>query len=159
MIKQHKTTTKPPFDPNVYEVRNVKGSKIKATRDNIIHVRDKSHVKLFKRRLFNLTPTWQQQNFISSATRYEDFDIEFQLPTESEQATTTLLASFNQISAQAVVHNNTPDPSMPLLAPSSSATDQEVESPIVHAAISSEATAQQIEHAEPEPDSRTRLTS
>ena len=33
-------------------------------------------------------------------------------------------------------------------------TDQEVESPIIHTVISSEATAQQVEHVEPEPDSQ-----
>ena len=76
------------------------------------------------------------------------------LNSESEQATTTLLASFNQISAQAVVDNNTSDPSMLLLAPSSSITDQEVESPIIHAVIFSEATAQQVQHVEPDPDSQ-----
>ena len=74
-------------------------------RDNAIRIRDKSHVKLLKGRPINLTPTWQQQNLISSATRYEYFDFEFQQPTESNQATTTLSASSNQ----AVVKNNTPN--------------------------------------------------
>ena len=43
---------------------------------------------------------------------------------------------------------------MPLLAPSSPFIDQTVEPPIIHAVIPSAATAQQVEHAEPEPDSR-----
>ena len=96
-IKQHKSTTKIPFDPNTYEVTSIKSSQIKAIRDDTIHIRDKSHVKLLKGRPSNLTPTWQQQNLISSATRYEGFDFEFQLPTESNQATTTFSASFNQL--------------------------------------------------------------
>ena len=135
LIKLHKTTIKPPFDPNPYEITNIKGSQIKAIRDNAIHVRDKSHVKLLKRRPIDLTPTWQQQNLISSTTRNKDFDTEIQLPTKSEQATTTHLASFDQTLAQAVVDNNTPDSSMPLLTPSSSVTDKEVEYPIIHVDI------------------------
>ena len=154
LIKQHKSTTKPAFNPNPYVVTNVKGSQIKAIRDDTIHIRDKSHVKLLKGRPINLTPTWQQQNLISSATKYEDFDIEFQLPTESNQATTTLSASSNQISTQAVVENNTPTLSMPLLASSSPLIDQAVEPPIIHAVTPSTATDQQVEHVEPEPDSR-----
>ena len=135
LIKQHKSTTKPPFDPNPYEVTSIKGSQIKAIRDNAIRIRDKIHVKLLKGRPINLTPTWQQQNLISSATRYEDFDIEFQLPTESNQATTTLSASSNQISVQAVVENNTPAPSIPLFASSSPLIDQAVEPLIIHAEL------------------------
>ena len=154
LIKQHKSTIKPPFDPNLYELTSIKGSLIKAIRDDAIRIRDKSHVKLLKGRPFNLTPTWQQQNLISSTTRYKDFDIEFQLPTESNQATTTLSPSSNQISTQAIVENNTPAPSMPLLASSSSLIDQAVEPPTIHAATPSAATAQQVEHVEPEPDSR-----
>ena len=150
LIKQHKSTTKPPFDPNPYEVTSVKGSQIEAIRDNAIRIRDKNHVKLLKGRPINLTPTWQQQNLISSATRYEDFDIEFQLPTESNQATTTLSASSNQISTQAVVENNTPAPSMPLFASSSLLIDQAVEPPIIHAVTPSVVTAQQVEQVEPE---------
>ena len=30
LIKQHKSTAKPPFDPNPYEVTSIKGSQIKA---------------------------------------------------------------------------------------------------------------------------------
>ena len=43
---------------------------------------------------------------------------------------------------------------MPLLAPSSPFIDQAVEPPIIHAAIPSAATAQQVERVEPKPDSR-----
>ena len=43
---------------------------------------------------------------------------------------------------------------MPLLAPSSLVTDQEVQFPVIHAVVSSEAIAQQVEHVEPEPDSQ-----
>ena len=43
---------------------------------------------------------------------------------------------------------------MPLLAPTSPFIDQAVEPPIIHAVIPSAATAQQVEHVEPEPDSR-----
>ena len=123
-------------------VTSIKGSLINAIQDNAICIRDKSHVKLLKGRPINLTPTWQQQNLISSATRYEDFDTEFQLPTASNQATTILSASSNQISAQAVV------------APSSPFIDQAVEPPIIHVVIPSAATAQQAEHVEPKPDLR-----
>ena len=66
-IKQHKTTTKPPFDPYHYKVTNVKGSQIKAIQNNVIHVRGKGHVKLLKGKPINLTPTWQQQNLMSSS--------------------------------------------------------------------------------------------
>ena len=43
---------------------------------------------------------------------------------------------------------------MPLLASSSPLIDQAVEPPIIHAVTPSVATAQQVEHVEPEPDSR-----
>jgi hypothetical protein len=46
MIKQQKTTVKPPFDPKPFTVTKVKGSQVTAERGSKVRVRNKAKVKL-----------------------------------------------------------------------------------------------------------------
>ena len=50
MIKQQKTTVKPPFDPKPFTVTKVKGSQVTAERGSKVRVRNKAKVKLIKNR-------------------------------------------------------------------------------------------------------------
>ena len=75
LIKQTKTTTKPPFDPSPYNVTQVKGNRITAQRHDKKRVRDKNHVKLLKDRPNYLKPSWDKTTS-NNSTSYADFDIE-----------------------------------------------------------------------------------
>lgn len=50
MIKQEKTTVKPPFDPKPFTVTKVRGSQVTAERGSKVRVRNKAKVKLIKNR-------------------------------------------------------------------------------------------------------------
>ena len=50
LIKQQKTTIKPPFDPIPYEVTEVKGSQVAARRVDKVRVRNMAKVKLLRKR-------------------------------------------------------------------------------------------------------------
>ena len=56
MIKQKKTTIKPPFDPKPYTVTEVEGMQVTAERGNKIRVRNKAKWKLVKERPARLQP-------------------------------------------------------------------------------------------------------
>jgi len=45
LIKQQKSTVKPPFDPKPFTVTKVKGTQVKATRDTKIRIRNLAKVK------------------------------------------------------------------------------------------------------------------
>ena len=56
LIKQEKTTIKPPFDPAPYDVTEVKGSQVTARREDKVRVRNRAKVKLIRRRPEHLVP-------------------------------------------------------------------------------------------------------
>ena len=62
LLRQKKTTTKPPFDPKPYEVKEVKGKRVKAKRDGKVFVRDKNHIKVVPKRAPNLCPSFSLKN-------------------------------------------------------------------------------------------------
>ena len=57
LIKQKKTTTKPPFDPKPYIITEVEGMQVTAKRGDKIKVRNKAKWKLVKERPARLQPT------------------------------------------------------------------------------------------------------
>ena len=56
LIKQKKTTTKPPFDPKPYTITKVEGMQVTAERGDKIRVRNKAKWKLVKERPSRLQP-------------------------------------------------------------------------------------------------------
>ena len=50
LIKQQKTTVKPPFDPTPYDVTEVKGSQVTARRGDKMRIRNMAKVKLIRKR-------------------------------------------------------------------------------------------------------------
>ena len=56
LIKQQKTTIKPPFDPAPYDVTEVKGSQVTARRGDKTRIRNRAKVKLLRRRPEHLVP-------------------------------------------------------------------------------------------------------
>jgi hypothetical protein len=50
LIKQQKTTIKPPFDPTPYDVTEVKGSQVTARRGAKVRIRNMAKVKLLRKR-------------------------------------------------------------------------------------------------------------
>ena len=56
LISQRKTTTKPPFNPKKYEVKEVKGTQVTATRGSKVRVRNMAKIKLLKTRPEHLLP-------------------------------------------------------------------------------------------------------
>lgn len=55
LIKQQKTSTKPPFDPQPYTVTKVKGTQITASRGDQVKVRNAAKCKLLQARPKHLT--------------------------------------------------------------------------------------------------------
>ena len=60
LVKQEKSTTRPPFDPKPYTVHGVVGNRISASRDDGSRVRDKNYVKKVKKRAEYLKPSWER---------------------------------------------------------------------------------------------------
>ena len=75
LIKQNKSTTKPPFDPMPFHVVKIKGSKLTMKRENQTRVRDKGHIKFVKEHPLHLIPSWQQKAQVP-ISNYEYFDID-----------------------------------------------------------------------------------
>ena len=50
LLKQEKSTIKPPFDPNPYNVIKVKGSQVTAERHGQVRVQDKNYIKVLRPR-------------------------------------------------------------------------------------------------------------
>ena len=46
LLRQKKTTTSPPFDPNPYKVVKVAGKRVTAKRKDRTRIRDKNHIKV-----------------------------------------------------------------------------------------------------------------
>ena len=76
LIRQNKTTTKPPFDPKPYTVTNVQGNQISMQRPNgSSRIRDKNQVRKMKARPQELIPSWNRDRK-STIADYSTFDIE-----------------------------------------------------------------------------------
>ena len=76
LIRQNKTTLRPPFDSSPYTVTEINGNRVLAERhDGSTRIRDKNHPKKFKDRPTNLIPTWEK-NQPSICTDYTKLDIE-----------------------------------------------------------------------------------
>ena len=75
LVRQKKTTTKPPFDPHAYEVVKVKGKRVTSKREDKILVRDKNHVKVVPPRPSTLCPSFaKKKNKTLKTTPQHDFD-------------------------------------------------------------------------------------
>ena len=75
LVRQEKSTTKPPFDPNPYIVEEVVGNKVSARRDNQVRVRDKNYIKKVKVRPDYIKPSWEKDS-IHPITDYDEQEIE-----------------------------------------------------------------------------------
>ena len=60
MIKQEKSTTKPPFNPDPFKVTSVVGNRITAANRDKRVVRDKNQVKVVHQRPDALKPSWER---------------------------------------------------------------------------------------------------
>ena len=75
MVKQQKSTTKPPYDPRPYTVTGTKGNKVEMERgDGSKRVRDKNQIKVLKERPQELEPSWNNKSV--EIADYGSFDIE-----------------------------------------------------------------------------------
>ena len=76
LIRQNKTTLKPPFDPSPYTVTEVNGNRVLAQRhDGSTRIRDKNHLKKLKYRPTNLIPSWEKNQPLICID-YTELDIE-----------------------------------------------------------------------------------
>ena len=60
LVKQQKSTTCPPFNPEPLTVTHVRGNRITATNGDITRTRSKNYLKVFKRRPKHLMPSWEK---------------------------------------------------------------------------------------------------
>ena len=75
LVKQDKSTTKPPFDHNPYTVVKVDGNRIDAEREGKYRQRDKNAIKVVKPRPKHLVPSWNRK-LSGTVADYDDFEIE-----------------------------------------------------------------------------------
>ena len=75
LIKQTKTTTKPPFDSKPFHVINVKENQLTIKRGTTALKRDKGQVKHIKNSPEYLKPSWEKREIICTSN-YEQQDIE-----------------------------------------------------------------------------------
>ena len=76
LVKQPKTTIKPPFDPKPYRVTATRGNQVHMLRsDGSKRIRDKNNIRKIKERPTRLTPSWEQRK-PPEVSNYDDFDIE-----------------------------------------------------------------------------------
>ena len=73
LIKQEKTTIKPPFDPNPYEVTQVKGTQVTARRGGKERIRNMAKVKLLKHRPEHLRSRPQAQQGQQEEEEEDDY--------------------------------------------------------------------------------------
>ena len=82
LVKQQKTTTKPPFDPKPYQVKEVKGTQITVIRGKQQKVRSKEKVKLLRKRAEHLrggsTESYNQEEMREELDEEDDWDINLQ---------------------------------------------------------------------------------
>jgi hypothetical protein len=75
LIKQQKTTLKPPYDPKPYTVTKVKAAQITAERGSKLRVRDMSRVKLLKKRPMHLRRNLEKERFSDSDSDDDYLDL------------------------------------------------------------------------------------
>ena len=81
LVKQQKTSTKPPFDPKPYQVKEVKGTQITVIRGKQQKVRSKEKVKLLRKRAEHLrggSTESQNQEMREELDEEDDWDINLQ---------------------------------------------------------------------------------
>ena len=61
LIKQDKSTTQPPYDPDPLHVTKVSGNRVTATDGKKIRTRDKNQVKVLPKRPDHLKPSWDRR--------------------------------------------------------------------------------------------------
>ena len=87
LVKQKKSTIKPPYDPNPYKVDGLDGNRVKLTRgDGATRVRDKNQLKILKKRPNSLVPSWEGN--CTTIPDCNSFDIEFDLNEQRALPTT-----------------------------------------------------------------------
>ena len=75
LVKQRKSTTKPPYDHHLFTVDEVHGNKVKMSRnDGATRVRDKNQIKVLKDRPDTLVPSWETK--VTTIPDYSVFDFE-----------------------------------------------------------------------------------
>ena len=75
LVKQKKSTTKPPYDHRPYTVTETNGNKVTMERaDGSKRVRDKNQIKVLKERPIELEPSWVSTD--NETADYESFEIE-----------------------------------------------------------------------------------
>ena len=83
LVKQQKTTTKPPFDPKPYQVKEVRGTQITGVRGKQQKVRSKEKVKLLRDRFKHLqggsTEVKNQKEKREDSDEEDDWDINLQV--------------------------------------------------------------------------------
>ena len=75
LIKQEKTTIKPPYDPRPYTVVEIKGTKITAERDGQTRSRNKAKFKKIWNRPHRLLPAGLQEETGTEAESEDELDI------------------------------------------------------------------------------------
>ena len=75
LIKQQKSTTKPPFDQAKFLVDHVSGNCVTVSHNGKVRLRDKNHIKKVKIRLEYVRPFWEQKRQ-TLPTLYEEQDID-----------------------------------------------------------------------------------
>ena len=83
LIRQKKTTIRPPWNPDPYTITKVKGSQITATRGEEKKVRNVKKFKLLKERPANLRPRRSGKEVLEEDSDW-DFDLGRRKPMEEE---------------------------------------------------------------------------
>ena len=98
LIKQQKSTTKPPFDPVPYTVDHVKGNRVTASRNGKVRVRDKNYIKKVKSRPDYVRPSWEQKSQ-KMTTPYEEHDIDCTWRKSKVQAADGVISVCDEVHA------------------------------------------------------------
>ena len=84
LVKQNKSTTKTPFDPNPWTVTSTDGNRVHMKREgDERRVRDKNQLKKLKKRPPHLIPSWMNRKS-NATTDHSKFDIECKLNQQQE---------------------------------------------------------------------------
>ena len=109
LVKQQKSTTKPPFDPKPYTVVHVDGNQIEAERDGKFRRRDKNSVKILKKRPQYLIPSWDRTRHAIKPTHYEEQDIEGSWPEPEQKSQINDIGEVNQEEPETDLINEPPN--------------------------------------------------
>lgn len=112
LVKQQKSTTKPPYDHRSYTVTETVGNKIVMKRaDGSKRVRDKNQIKILKERPVALKPSWDSKTFAISD--YASFDIEGKIGDIATDSTRGSERSISEEFSRPETENQDPVISMP----------------------------------------------